>query len=253
MKHNKYIDPIVILVVFAILAFVYIVVSGCTQMPTQKLTAGEGELYRRDMILTVNGITREGTVTVPLRSENVVHVTAAGDLDLFVMANCMSEKVKPKAWNVKTTIKSGLFGWSSKTIDLKKEVEFTYVPQGMETLGSCPLELYGFAKDGKHSWGFIDFQTDTFKLQGTLVCNGDKRAFDGVEACQSKEGLFQQLSFTEEVFMSPDPGCELDKTVGKDFTFQMPPGRCVYRIKGKDTGLLGKLTLIGYNKILIRE
>ena len=61
------------------------------------------------------------------------------------------------------------------------------------------------------------------------------------------------MSFGEEVFMSPDPGCELDKTSGKEFTFKMPKGKCVYRIKGKDTTLLGKLTLIGYNNILIRE
>lgn len=255
MKLNqKYIDPIAILVIVAILGFVLFWTSGCDFAgvePTQVLK--QDTLYRRDMVIKVNGVTREGVITMPMLETNIVYVQAAGDLDTFAMVNCMGEKIKPKAWNKTTTIKSGLFGWGSKTIDLKREVEFTYTPQGLEKLGACPLELYGFSKDGKHSWGFIDFQTDTFKLLGTLVCNGDKRAFEGVEACQSREGLFQQMSFTEEVFMSPDPGCELDKTDGRDFTFAMPKGKCVYRIKGKDTGLLGKLTLIGYNSILIRE
>lgn len=225
-------------------------VTGCTQAQTQQLSSAT--VYKRDMLVTVNGVTTEGINVQRMNATNVVHVVAAGDLDLFTMANCDSEKVKPQAWNQTTTIKSGLFGWSSKTIPLKREVEFTYVPQGMESLGACPLQLYGFAKDGQHSWGFIDFKTDTFKLRGKILCNGESKIFDGVDACQSRAGLFQQLSFGENVFMSPDPGCELDRASGKDFNFPIPSGTCVYRIKGVDTGLLGKLTLIGYTSILVR-
>ena len=86
-----------------------------------------------------------------------------------------------------------------------------------------------------------------------MVCNGETLPFDSVMACQSRAGLYQQISFTEDVFMSPDPGCELDKTEGRQFTFQMPKGMCVYRIKSKTSGALGKMTLIGYDGILIRE
>lgn len=245
---------IYIVIVLAVVYFLTTSTTGCeftSTTPSQKLSADR--LYRRDMVITVNGVTREGVITMPMLEKNVIHVQAAGNLDTFVMANCSGEKVKPKAWNQKTTVKSGLFGWSTKTIELKKEVEFTYVPTGLEKLGACPLELTGYSVDGKHSWGFVDLQTDTFKLQGLITCNGETRAFEGVEACQSREELYQVLKFDEEVFMSPDQGCELDKTSGKEFTFQMPKGQCVYRIEGKTTGKLGKLTLIGYNNILIRE
>lgn len=234
--------------------FIGLVVSGCeslTTVPTQKLS--NDVIYRRDMIITVNGVTREGVITMPMLDKNKVHIEAAGDLDLFAMYNCAGEWVKPKAWNVTTTVRSGLFGWGTKTIDMKRQVDFEYIPQGLERLGACPLMLEGRSKDGKDSWGFIDFQTDSFKLQGVITCNSAVRPFEGVEACQTRAGLYQQLKFDEDVFLSPDPGCELDKTDGREFTFKMPSGMCVYRIKAKESGKLGKLTLIGYSGILIRE
>lgn len=227
-------------------------ISSCsTAMPTQQLSSEM--LYKRDMIITVNGVTREGMITMPMLDSNVIHITAAGALDTFAMQNCAGEWVKPKAWNVKTTVKSGLFGWGTKTIDVKNEAEFTYTPSGLERLGACPLQMRGFNIGGKDSWGFVDFKTDTFALKGTLVCNAESREFDGVEVCQSRTGLYQQLKFKEVVFMSPDAGCALDKTEGTEFTFPMPQGQCVYRIKGRVSGALGKLTLFGYNGLLIRE
>lgn len=230
------------------------VLMGCDKfMPDVAQVVKPEVLYKRDMLVTVNGYTREGVVVAPLKDSNVIYVKAAGDLDLFATANCTGEQVKPKAWNKTTTIKSGLFGWNSKTIDLKREVEFTYVPMGLETEGSCPMQLYGFSKDGKHSWGFIDFKSAEFTLEGTMLCNSVASIFSGVEACQSRAGLIQQLKFDETVVISPDKGCELDSKMAKEFTFSIPKGLCVYRIKGKDTGKVGKLTLIGYDSVLIRE
>lgn len=226
--------------------------SGCDAKTTQKLSADK--LYRRDMILTVNGVTEEGVIAVPMLAENTIKVVSRGDLDMFAMQNCSGEWIKEKAWNVTETVRTGLFGWGKKVIDKKREVEFKYYPSGLERLGSCPLQLSGFSKSGQHSWGFVDFKTDSFKLKGQMTCNSVTSPFDGVFACQSRAGLYQKLFFEKPVTVSPDPGCELDKEEGKEFTFPMPKGMCVYRIEDlADGSILGKITLIGYESILIRE
>lgn len=227
------------------------VLSACTNVPSQKLDSDIN--YQKDMVITVNGVTREGMVTMPMLDKNKINVIARGDLDMFVMANCNGEWKKEKAWNVTKEIPGGLFGWGSKKIEQKREINFDYEPKGIQRDGNCALYLYGFSKEGKHSEGFIDWQTDRFQLQGTINCNGQERIFDGSEACQSRQGLYQQMTFTEDVFISPKAGCEIGKTEGKEFIFRLPPGVCTYRIKSKSSGKVGKLTTYGYNNLLIRE
>lgn len=240
------------LLFFLLLVLCVVSLSGCETQTTQKLSSEK--LYRRDMILTVNGVTEEGVIAVPMKAENTIKVTARGDLDMFAMQNCSGEWIKEKAWNVTETVRTGLFGWGKKVIDKKREVEFKYYPSGMERLGACPLQLSGFSKSGQHSWGFVDFKTDTFTLKGSITCNSVTSEFDGVFACQSRAGLYQKIVFKKPVYISPDAGCGLGKEEGTEFTFPMPKGMCVYRIEDQaDASILGKITLIGYESILIRE
>ncbi len=242
-----------VVVLIYILALLLLI--SCTALdtkPTQKLALET--TYKRDMVVTVNGVTEEGVLVVPMRGMNEIKVQARGDLDMFSLQTCHREWAKEKAWNVTEKIKSGLFGWGSRAITDKRKVEFVYSPvRGIEDMGACPLQLSGYAKAGQHSWAFIDFKTDSFSLQGNLLCNGTTTIFDGVGACQARKGLIQVMSFRNEVFMSPDPGCEIGPTFGKEFSFPINSGICVYRIKDRMTGAIGKVTLIGYDSILIRE
>ena len=239
-----------------IVAALFFMATGCDTLnksPQQVLSTDA--IYKRDMIITVNGVTEEGVLVVQNQPVNKFHVTSRGDLDMFSLNSCAGEETKEKAWNVTETVKSGLFGWGSKKIDKKREVTFDYShPDYIQDPAGCPVQLAGFDMKGKHSWGFVDFKRPTDTLPGKIGCNGTSKDFEGVAACQARTGLLQVLEFSEQVMVSPDKGCEIGVPKGGKFQFPMPKGICVYRFETvKEPIKVGRVTLIGYDNILIRE
>lgn len=240
-------------------ALAAVLIAGCAQIyeliPEPKQQLKTGTTYKRDMIVEVNGVAAEGVMVAELHTSNQIHVVARGDLDMFSMKSCHREWTKEKAWNITEEVSSGLFGWGRRKIDKTREVEFTYTPvKGIEDLGACPLELGGYSKDGQHSWAIVDFKTPLEELPITVLCNGSKTKAKGVAICQARTGLMERVEFESDVIISPDTGCELGVTEGKVFEFLQPRGVCVYRIQ-ELTGAkrVGRLTLVGYEGILIRE
>lgn len=236
--------------VLPILAILSLSLLSCEEI-TQKLDSST--LYKKDMIITLDGVTREGVITMPFKETHNVRITARGDLDMFVMSDCEGEWTKERAWNVTEEVRGGLFGWGKRTIEQKRQVDFQYKTSELNRNGSCAVYLYGFSKNGKHSEGVIDFQSDAFQLEGTLQCNKISRKFDGVEMCDVRSGKFTTLKFLEDVYFMPPEGCEIGSTYGKVFTFGTPKGICTYRIKGVDSGKVGRFTTFGHTGILIRE
>lgn len=221
--------------------------AGCEEVQVQKLDPKTH--YERDMIVTVNGVTREGQITMPLLEKNKIHVTARGDLDVFLMKSCGGQFKKERAWNVTQTVKSGLFGWGSKKIDKKNEVDFEIMKSDFADTGICPLYLVGISYDGKHSEAYINWQTPEYQLKGQLVCNMERREFDGVETCGTATGSYGRLIFDEEVEFSPSPGCAIDGVA----EFRANKGMCNYLLVGKTSGKKGIYSLYGYNEIIIRN
>lgn len=216
-------------------------------VPTQDVDSAK--FYRRDLVLTVNGVTREGSLVMGLKPDNVIRIWSPVDMDFFSMSNCAGERVKPKI--AITTTEKRFFFWT-KTVESKREAEFHYYPTDLET-GHCPLQLYAVNSKGVPAFGMVDFQTPNFNLNGEMLCNGEKRAFDGAEICQSRAGLFQRLTFPDTVRTSPDAECSIGSQEGKVFEFPMNRGACVYQFRSLDGKLKGKLTTIGYDDYLIRE
>jgi len=232
-----------------------IFLAGCSSLvtePSQQLDPNT--LYKRDMIVTVNGVTFEGVGVAPMLDVNQFHIIARGDLNLFVMSTCHRETTKESAWNVQTTVPDGLFGWGSKKVDSTREATFSYKPVvGIEDGIACPLELSGFDKAGRHSWAFVDFVTKDMTLPGKIGCNGASRDFVGVEACQSRSGLYQTIDFPVPVMVSPDRGCELPAQDSGRFKFPVNKGKCVYIFKEVKGPRLARITTIGYESILVRD
>jgi len=229
----------------------YLAHSCATASENQKLDSGK--FYKRDMIVTVNGKIFEGFAAVPKAEKYDIHVEARGDLDMFIMTSCHKEEQKERAWNVKKTIRSGLFGWGRKKIDLKREVSFSYYPNSLERDGDCPMELGGYEnRHGRHSWAFIDFESEKYKLPAKINCNGRVIESNGTTVCQSRNGLIQDIEFSEEATLADNNDCKIASKKSKRFEFAMPEGKCVLVFASKDLKF-HKLTLLGYEALLIRE
>lgn len=216
--------------------------AACISVP-QKLDPKV--FYKRDMQLKVNGHQGEGVVVAPHAAQYQVAVEAAGSLDLFTFTTCHREQTKENA---------GERGWFSD----RTKREFTFMPTTLESNEfSCPAQLGGYErKKGRHSWGFIEFESPKLTLPALVNCNGSSHNARGVSVCQSKIGLIQEIVFSEPVLWSENNSClKLESKDSKTFRFKMPKGSCVFRFLAKDGDKekWHRLTTIGYEKILIRE
>jgi len=236
----------IILVMALLVAIAHI--SSCSQIPIQQELKSD-VFYKRDMIITINGQSFEGTTVVPKAKKYSYHVQSRGELNMFTFQTCHREWTKESAWNV-VKVKRRLF-WKKK-IDVKNQVKFDYVPTALER-SYCPVSLGGYEKSlGRHSWGFIDHKTDLEKLPGKVNCNGSEYKSSGVTVCQARNGLIQLISFNDNVKVYSMGSCSLGASEGKIFKYKMPKGRCVFLFQTK-TGEKHRLTTLGYEKILIRQ
>lgn len=228
-----------------------IFIASCEEtVPRQNLKAEI--FYKRDMIVKVNGQVFEGAAVLKKAPKYSFHVEARGDLDLFVMTSCHKEESKESAWNVQTEIKTGLFGWGRKKIDKKREVKFDFHPTPLEADGDCAVELGGYELEkGRHSWAFIDFESENYKLPAFVECNGRAYNSKGVTVCQARSGLAQRITFKKPVDIASND-CGIEGS-GKSFEFGIKRGKCAVIFGHKESKTFHKLTLLGYEKILIRE
>lgn len=225
---------------------------GCEMFPTPKQVLKSDTLYRADIVVGVNGVYDEGVFAANGAQRYEIHAIAAADLDMILVRTCHREWTKQKAWNVTQKVQTGWFGFT-RTIEAKREIKFTYVPDPeIEAVGACPMEIRGFSQSGQNSWALVDFRTPLEELTFRLKCNGVSSVQKGVAACQARQGLYQKVSFDEETTVLPDESCSLGKTKGSEFEFRMPSGTCVYRFQSA-SGKVGRLTLVGYDGVLIRE
>lgn len=218
---------------------------GCASIPSE--FPNPDVIYRKDMILSVNGIDYEGVAVIPQKENYKIHITAQGDLDLFTFDTCHREEISVEAWN--KVDKKFLF--FKRKIENKREIDLTYIPTEIEK-GYCPANFGGYEKlQGRHSWGFLDFQGPEETLPAKIYCNGSEIVSSGVSACQSKEGLIQAIKFSEPVKVYPTKGCEISSSNLDYWEFPIHKGHCVYAFKGS-SGRIHRATFLGYEKVLIR-
>ena len=213
-----------------------LLLSGCVSLTTPEVRQelNPKVYWKRDLKVTINDYESNGTLVVPKAENYTIDIDPPGAKDLVVMKTCHREHEAEK-----------LGFW--------KKLEFTPMP-GIEDTGLCYLEVAVFElREGRHAWALIDFESDTFQLPHRIKCNGSQYNSNGTSVCQSKEGLIQEIIFPEEVVFSDKSKCPpLPISDKKTFRFRMHNRECVYIAKGT-SGRLAKLTLIGYEKLLIRE
>lgn len=218
--------------------FLLIALSGCSTV-SQKLEPGV--FYKRDMDLAVNGSSGVGVVVVPNRSIYEMDIRSKGKLDLFTLTTCHREDSREKAGE------DGLFGD-------KKRVKLIYAPVvGIETGElACPVQLGGYSVSGKHSWGFVDFESPELTVDATVKCNGSTYKTHGVSVCQSKAGLLQEIIFADVMDTVKGSCGKLESDDGKAYRYTMPKGQCAWMFMDKG-GEIHRHTTIGYESILVRE
>lgn len=214
---------------------------SCSTLQAVSNKANPETFYKRDMHITVNQTIGDGAIVVPFGTEYHFEVEAKGKLDLFTFTSCHREITREKAGE------GGIFGD-------KKKVRIIFHPvEGFEDTRTCPVELGGYEiSRGRHSWGFVDFEHPSLKLQARVKCNGKDRTTNGVSVCQARSGLIQEISFSEDVRTSPNPKCPLDEISPRVYRHKSPEGRCVYAFLGRDSGQIHRHTSLGYEQILVR-
>ena len=139
---------------------------GCTEVTP---VADTSVLYKRDVRIQFEGQDYFGVAVLPARDKYDLELTFAGELDLFAFRSCHREVTQEDAGGGR------IFG-------KKNKVSFTYVPMApLETGKMCSVEIEGYeAGKGRHSWGFLDFETPLETLPGLSICNGVRRQYRGV-------------------------------------------------------------------------
>jgi len=133
-----------------------------------------------------------------------------------------------------------------------KHLTIKYKPSPIEMNGTCLLKFEAYSVKGKHGWGVLDYGTNEEELQGKLRCNGSIHK-GSVLLCQSRIGLVQQISFSEDVTVSSQsPRCRVKKTGSwfRKVQFPIPRRECVYAFFSR-SGRYMRLTTIGYEATLI--
>ena len=220
-----------------------LIICGCST-PVQKLD--DNTIYEYDLSLKVNGKSGKGTLVVPLADKYTVEVKSSGKLDMLLYNTCHREIKKEGAYK-----KKGIFG-----IKDYKETQFSYIPsKDIENKLSCVSHIGAYERiKGRHGWGLIDYITEETNLPATVKCNGAQYLSKGVTICQARQGSIQKISFPTEVIFGEPDGCpKMESENKKEFLYTMPLGKCVYAVMSLDKKYFHRLTLLGYEGVLIRK
>ena len=222
--------------IIILLLFIF---GSCANMPKNH---NPNKIYKKDMIISVNGVRAVGVLVVAKAKTYKFDITLRGNADMFTMGTCH------RHYEIENASEKGWF-------KDKKKVVIEYTPnEGMEVNEACPVVLSGYElHKERHSYGWVDFQSDERTLPAIVKCNGEKKHSPGVSACQSKVGLIQEIVFPDKVIGVAQKECK--KLITKDnktFRFYIETGVCVYGFEEINGSRKHRLTALGYQDIMLR-
>lgn len=231
-------DNIIRGLLIIILLMLLLSIKGCS---TSTLPKAEPDIfYKLDLEIEWNKNRFKGYVVLPKRAAYELKFKSPGKMDLFTFKSCSREEAKE----------------ASEYQGSPKRAVIHYVPNEIERLGGCPVEIGAYEKiKGRHSWGFIDFEDDAATLPAQLICGGVKYAPNGVSMCQQRQGLLQLIRFQFVAIVKPSVGCEIESgNRGNEFIFNIKKGYCTYAfMELKKPHRIHRLSTYGYEKILLRS
>lgn len=216
---------------FLFLGLLLTLVFGCSSFQKEQ---DPRVYYKRDVKITWNKKEWRGTATLPKSAEYRLDFESPGKMDLFTISSCHREYQKE---------------------DVGYEHDYTYRPvPGLEDGPACPIQISGFDKNkGKHTFGFINFESPELTAKGKLYCNGANWDAVGVSVCQGRSGLIQKIEFEKETKVVSSDECKWTKSSGIVYLFSLYPRECQYLFEEIETGKRFRLDTIGYEDIFIRQ
>jgi hypothetical protein len=216
---------------------------GCEGSVSQQLEF-ETTTYKRDVKILFEGKEYLGVAVLPRRDRYTFEMTFPGALDLFTFRTCHREVTQEDAGGGR------IFG-------KKNKVSMVYSPVAPLETDVCHVEIGGYEKGkGRHSWGYIDFETSFETLPAVVLCNGSREGFGGVSICQSLNGLITRIIFTKKVAVAynKEKCSKPNSDDGMAFELLQSVGRCVYSfVTHGSPHEWHRFTTIGYQDILIRN
>lgn len=191
----------------------------------------ENLLYKKEVVMTIDGVKASGVYVAPKQ-------TAAYQIR-FELPD------KPNVVKLSTCHREEIFR------DVGKKLDYEYRPiAGLETNGSCLLEIAAFDEEGAHLWGLIEF-AGTETMTGHVGCNGQTYLAKGVSFCQTRTGLIQTITFKNVVkVFSPERCPKMNTKDQLTFEYVMSVDKCIYLFSdGKEEH---RHTTFGYEEVLIK-
>lgn len=227
--------------------FLALLLSACSMFEKKLPNISVDEIYRHDLKVQINGVTYNGVGVVEAAPEYTVKVFPKGKIDRLMWRMCDGEDV----------------------LDDLGDDDFTFKikPTQLETKSTCGTLQITVLEEKKRRNGYalIVFK-DTrpeMSLPAELTCNKVTSQPNGVSVCQSAEGLYSQIKFSEPVVqMGAEAGCDVIRPNKGDettFLFSLPKDECnfffVAQSRAKENGKrkVHYLTTLGYTDVLPEE
>jgi hypothetical protein len=230
-------NKLTVLYVLAVLVTSSVV--GCSSNPKQEMPEAYTS-YRAEMAFDVgNNKLYRGLIVLNSAADITFKVLSPIRLDRLEVSTCGRHEVyrdvdKTKPW----------FGES------KSGFEFTYryIPTEEESKGACPLMFQAFSKDQQKAWGMMFFKQDQ-NLAANMDCNGEKKEFSGISACQTKAGLEQKIRFAVPVIFESTSQCVIQSDDQMSFLVRSRGDFC--KASFSDGAEFHDMILHGYKFVII--
>ncbi len=223
----------------------FLLFSGCAAFSKKLPSISTDDIYRHDLRVEVNAKQYIGVGVVEAAPEYTIKVFPNGKIDRLMWRMCDGEDV----------------------LDDLGDDEYTFKirPTALETKSSCGTLQITVLEEKKRRNGYalIIFK-DTrpeISLPAQLTCNKITSNPYGVSVCQTAEGLYSQILFSEPVVqLGADDRCQVMQP-SKDekvFLFTTPKDECNYFFVAQSKAENGKrkvhyLTTLGYTDVLPAE
>lgn len=208
-------------------------VFGCAS-GSDKIANSKALKYR----LTMDTGHGKGMIALDIKSSYQFNFEWKDKAELIKITTCHREKVIE----------------ANRIFRSKKDYNWKYVPTEIEISGMCPIFVGAYDTKGQHSWAYIDFRLPSETLEATVDCSGSSKKSKGLSVCQSRKGLTQRISFTDKVLSDSSMGCNsLNEMNNNIFELETQSGICHYVFTEIKSKKIHRLTMYGYDDVLLRE
>lgn len=209
------------------LLFLLMILAGCG-LTSQSKVGSVDSVFKHDLWMHVDGVTHMGTGVVDVKS-NRLNIEFNAKKSEFISITTCHRHVILKDKN-------------------DSSYEYTYSPERGLEQRYCPMTIRVYYKDGRFSFGFLDFKYDPeLTLTANVTCNGRNKAYKGSSVCHSKFGLVQGIRFSKRVDVGWEGDCPKPEYRDGLWYVRTRINKCVYDFYTSNEAF--RYTTLGYDEV----